>query len=68
MRSEVWRSFLERESVATIVGAILLVTLTVTLVTAMFIGTAASDVVSSSFLLILGYFFGQTASRGTIGA
>jgi hypothetical protein len=62
-KSQVWQSFLERESIASIVGAVLLVALAVTLVMAMFIGTNPSEVVTNSFLIILGYFFGQTTSR-----
>jgi hypothetical protein len=62
-KSQVWRSFLERESIASILGAVLLVALALTLVVAMFSGTNPSEVVTNSFLIILGYFFGQTVSR-----
>jgi uncharacterized membrane protein len=62
-RSAIYRSFLERESVASVVGAILLLTLGASLIVAMFIGTATSAVVTNAFLLILGYFFGQATSR-----
>jgi hypothetical protein len=62
-RSRVYQSFLARESVATIVGALLLVGLTVALVVAMFIHTAVPELLANSFLIILGYFFGQTTSR-----
>lgn len=62
-RARVWQAFLERESVATIVGAVILVVLTGTLVVAMFLGTAPADVLSNAFLLILGYFFGQSTRR-----
>lgn len=63
-RSKVWQRFLERESVATIVGALLLVMLAIVLTIAMFTNVAVSAVISNSFLLILGYFFGQTVARG----
>jgi hypothetical protein len=62
-RSRLYRSWVERESVASIVGGILLLGLGIALVVAMFIGTTASEVVTSSFLLILGYFFGQSTAR-----
>ena len=57
-RAAIYRSFLERESVASVVGAILLVALGLTLVVGMFVHVAATDVISNAFLLILGYFFG----------
>ncbi|WP_212829917.1 hypothetical protein [Catellatospora sp. TT07R-123] len=62
-RSRIYRSFLHRESVATIVGALLLISLTIALVVAMFTGLEVSQIVSSAFLIILGYFFGQSTSR-----
>jgi hypothetical protein len=62
-RSRVYRSFLERESVATIIGALLLLILGATHIIAMFTGTATSDILNNSFLIILGYFFGQTVSK-----
>jgi hypothetical protein len=66
-RSHVWRSFLERESIAGIVGAILLLILAVALMGAMYFGVATSEVVSNSFLLILGYFFGQSVAKTQSG-
>ncbi|MFI7609346.1 hypothetical protein ACIBTV_30130 [Micromonospora sp. NPDC049366] len=62
-RSRVYKSFLERESVATLVGGLLLVSLTVALLVAMFAKLPVSEIVSSAFLIILGYFFGQSTSR-----
>jgi hypothetical protein len=35
----------------------------VALVVAMFVGTTATAVVTNAFLLILGYFFGQSVAR-----
>ena len=64
LRSQVWLSLLERESVATIVGSLLLVIITASLLIAMFSGKATSEIINNSFLVILGYFFGQTVSRG----
>jgi hypothetical protein len=65
-RSKVWQGFLERESVATIVGAFLLVVMALVLMVAMFYGTKSSEIVNNSFLVILGYFFGQATNRATI--
>lgn len=63
VRTEMWQSFLARESVATIVGGFLLILITVVLFIAMFFKLATSDVITNSFLIILGYFFGQATSR-----
>jgi hypothetical protein len=63
-RSDIWLSFLHRNSVASIIGAMLLLGLGVALVVAMFTHTSITEVVANSFLLILGYFFGQAAAAG----
>ncbi|MGW2563091.1 hypothetical protein ACWCXB_28415 [Streptomyces sp. NPDC001514] len=52
---------LARESMAPMIGALLLVGLAVTLVVAMFAKVEVSALVSNSFLIILGYFFGQSS-------
>ncbi|MEV0467057.1 hypothetical protein AB0I30_21080 [Nocardia tengchongensis] len=60
-----WRarkSMLDREPAAVLVGAVLLGVLTIALILAMFIHTVVPDVLTSMVLLILGFFFGQTAS------
>ncbi len=62
-RSQVWLVFLERESVATITGAILLFVLTITQIIATFTRVQSTDILNNAFLLILGYFFGQSVSR-----
>lgn len=62
-KSEIYQSWLARESVASLVGSVLLILLAVSFIVAMFTGTAVLEVVSSAFLLILGYFFGQAAGR-----
>jgi hypothetical protein len=67
-RARVWRRFLERESVATILGGFLLLCLTASLVVAMFLGTTVPEIFSNGFFIILGYFFGQTAGRATARA
>ncbi len=62
-RSKVWLSFLERESVATVVGATLLVLITFTQIIAMFIQLESTEIINNAFLLILGYFFGQSSQK-----
>ncbi|MCT9934808.1 hypothetical protein N5079_31840 [Planotetraspora sp. A-T 1434] len=59
----VWKDILGRESVASIVGAFFLVISGLALLIAMFVGVEVSAIVSNSFLVILGYFFGQGAER-----
>ncbi len=61
-RSEIWQSWLARESVASIVGGSLLVLITIILLIAMFFKLAIPEIISNSFLVILGYFFGQATS------
>jgi hypothetical protein len=62
-RARIWQRFFARESVATLIGALILLTLTICLIVAMFTGTEISTVLSNSFLIILGYFFGQTTGQ-----
>ncbi|WP_331736896.1 hypothetical protein OG426_55600 (plasmid) [Streptomyces canus] len=62
-RSEIYKSLLERETVAGLIGPVLLFLLALSLVIAMFTHTQITGTVSNSFLLILGYFFGQTTNR-----
>ena len=62
-RSKIWLSFLERESVATIVGAVLLIIITITQIVAVFSKIPTSEILNNSFLVILGYFFGQAVSQ-----
>lgn len=61
-KSAIYRSWFERESVASIMGALLLLSLGIALVIAMFTHTIVPQIITSSFLLILGYFFGQAGS------
>jgi hypothetical protein len=67
-RSKVLQSFLERESVATIIGGILLLIFGVAYVFAMFLHIVPLDIMNNSFLVILGYFFGQTVARASLGS
>jgi hypothetical protein len=62
-RSKIYKSLLERETVAGLIGPVLLLLLALSLVVAMFTHTRITDTVANSFLLILGYFFGQSTSR-----
>jgi hypothetical protein len=62
-RADIWMRILGRESVASVVGSLLLVAFASALTVAMFTGVTVTTVVSNSFLLILGYFFGQGVSR-----
>jgi hypothetical protein len=61
-KSKIWLSFLQRESAASIVGAVVLLLLTFSLIVGMVFGWE-SQVLSNGFLVILGYFFGQSSSR-----
>ncbi|NQE88928.1 hypothetical protein [Nocardia terpenica] len=63
-----WRirkSVLDREPAAVLIGGVLLAVITLGLIVAMFIHTPVPEILSSAFLLILGFFFGQTTSRGS---
>ncbi|NET54031.1 MAG: hypothetical protein F6K09_37045 [Merismopedia sp. SIO2A8] len=62
-RSKVWLSFLARESVASIVGAILLIIITVAQLIAMHPNVETTEILNNSFLVILGYFFGQAMNK-----
>jgi hypothetical protein len=59
-QSKIWLSFLERESVATVVGALLLIIIPLTQIVIMLLGRQVPDILSNSFLVLLGYFFGQS--------
>ncbi len=61
-KSKFWLSLLQRESAASIIGGIVLLMLTVALIIGMFCGEE-SQILSNGFLVILGYFFGQSSSK-----
>ena len=65
-RAEIWQTRLSRDSIAAIVGGVLLISFATAVIVAMFTDTSTTDVVQNSFLLILGYFFGA-AVRGRPG-
>lgn len=62
------KSMFDRELAAVIIGGILLVALTITLVIAMFTHTAVPEIFTSMVLLILGFFFGHTTSGKRSGS
>jgi len=66
-KSAMYRKWLERESVASIIGSLLLLAFGVSLIVTMFTATAPTEIVTSTFLVILGYFFGQATSRRPSG-
>jgi hypothetical protein len=59
----VWRHLLARDSMATLIGAFLILLFGVTIVGAMILRIPVTDIVSNSFWLVLGFFFGQGARR-----
>ncbi len=66
-KAAIRRSWLERESVASMIGAFLLLALGIALIVARFIGATPPEIVTTAPLLILGYFFGQTTNRKEAG-
>jgi hypothetical protein len=63
-RAKVWLSFLEKESASTLIGAVILVLITICLIASLLIGGKDTlQVLSNGFLVILGYFFGQASRR-----
>ncbi|MDX3377783.1 hypothetical protein PV390_25615 [Streptomyces sp. ME02-6991-2A] len=59
---------LARESVATLVGSLLLVGLAAVITVAMFTNVQVSEILTNSFLIVLGYFFGQNSDKRNAGA
>jgi hypothetical protein len=58
------QSWLNRDTVATVIGGAVLVILTVSLLIAMFTGVETTEIVNNGFLMLLGYFFAQAARSG----
>ncbi|MEU0134902.1 hypothetical protein ABZ172_12880 [Streptomyces sp. NPDC006296] len=54
---------LARESVATLVGSLLLVGLATVITVAMFLNVQVTEILTNSFLIVLGYFFGQNSDK-----
>lgn len=65
LKAETWMRIFGRESVASVVGALLVLSFGIVLTVAMFKSIAVTSVIENSFLLVLGYFFGQGVARGT---
>jgi hypothetical protein len=61
-KSEVWFSLLERESAATLLGGFLLLVIVIAHVTAIFSKFPIPEILNNAFLIILGYFFGQSTN------
>lgn len=64
-RWAIWQSILEKESVSTIVGAFLLIIITFCQIIASFTHITTTQILDNGFLVILGYFFGQTVARAS---
>jgi Skp family chaperone for outer membrane proteins len=62
-RTKVWLSMIERESVATIVGALLLLIIVFLQAVILIFGVEMPEMLNNAFLVILGYFFGQATLR-----
>ncbi len=58
-RLNLWSGYLSRPMIASVVGMVLLLAMGGSLLYAMFTQTQPTEIVTSAFLLILGYFFGQ---------
>jgi hypothetical protein len=62
-RWALWARFLVRESIASVLGGVLLILFAGVFVMAMFIHAEPPAILGNSFLIILGYFFGQSVGR-----
>jgi hypothetical protein len=57
------QSLLARESVSTIIGGLLLILITLAQIVAAFLHVTTSQILDNAFLVLLGYFFGQTIAK-----
>ena len=62
-KAKVTLSYLEKESVATLVGGALLIIIIVSLIYCMIFNIPSTDILNNALLLIMGYFFGQSATK-----
>lgn len=63
-RSKIYLSFLAKESLASIIGFVLLLIIMIAQLIAMFYPNfKTTEVLNNTFLIVLGYFFGQSASE-----
>lgn len=63
-RARIIRSFLERESVATIVGSLIIIMFGFLEIVAVFLKISVPSELHNILVLVLGYFFGQYSTRG----
>lgn len=64
-KSKVWFRLLERESASTIIGGILLILIMGFHVISPFLKVTIPETLDNAFLIILGYFFGQSTAGGS---
>lgn len=63
--SRTWLSFLEKESMASILGGFLLLSILIAQLVSLFQKLEVPDILNNSFLVILGYFFGQSTAKNS---
>ena len=68
MRTQSFQAYLNRETIATLIGAILLGFLTVAQFIGMFTSTKPTEIMNNTFLIILGYFFGQSVNKTVVNS
>lgn len=59
-KTDIFLKFLDRESIASMIGSVLLLLMGICLLVMMFLQREPIKIVESAFLLILGYFFGHS--------
>lgn len=62
-RMNIWHKFIQRESMASIIGACLLALFSVVEIISVLFQLPTSELMRNAFLVILGYFFGQAALK-----
>lgn len=60
-RMNIWHKFIQKESMASIIGAALLALFSLVEIASVLFQLPTSELVRNAFLVILGYFFGQAA-------
>lgn len=58
--------FIARESAASIIGSVLLLLIAIALLIGMFIGRVDNKIIENCFLVLLGYFFGQSVQSKSV--
>lgn len=64
-RSKVFRSFLEKESASTLIGAALVILIVIAHIVSFFRPIEVPLTLDNAFLIILGYFFGQSTNQNS---